>query len=52
MIDERAGTRRIYRLDRRGLEALRTYLDRFWDEALDAFARAAEAQHRAHQEKP
>ena len=50
VVDEAVGTRRIYRLDRGGLEALRTYLDRFWDEALDAFARAAEAQHRAHQE--
>ncbi len=32
------GTRRIYELDRRGLEALRTYLDQFWTDALGAYA--------------
>jgi DNA-binding transcriptional ArsR family regulator len=35
--DERIGSRRIYRLDAAGLQALRNYLDRFWDQALAAF---------------
>jgi DNA-binding transcriptional ArsR family regulator len=37
------GTRRIYRVDPHGVEALRGYLDRFWDRALAAFKAAAEA---------
>jgi DNA-binding transcriptional ArsR family regulator len=36
------GTRNYYELDMAGLEALRKYLDRFWDRALDAFKEAAE----------
>lgn len=41
--DTAAGTSRIYRLEPRGVEAMRHYLDRFWDSALAAFAQAAEA---------
>jgi DNA-binding transcriptional ArsR family regulator len=37
------GTRRIYRLNPDGVTALRAYLDRIWDEALTAFAKAAQA---------
>lgn len=40
--DRRAGTRRIYRLDPDGVQALRVYLDHFWDQALAAFKAAAE----------
>jgi DNA-binding transcriptional ArsR family regulator len=40
----RAGTRSIYQLDPRGVEAMRGYLDRFWDHALAAFKRAAEQE--------
>ena len=40
--DTRAGTRRLYRVDDAGLRELRTFLDSFWDEALNAFAKAAE----------
>jgi DNA-binding transcriptional ArsR family regulator len=36
------GTRRIYRVDQRGVEAMRKFLDRFWDHALAAFKEAAE----------
>jgi DNA-binding transcriptional ArsR family regulator len=40
--ERRDGTRRLYRLDPRGLEELRAYFERFWDNALDAFKDAAE----------
>lgn len=32
------GNRRIYALDTRGLEALRSYIDQFWTDALGAYA--------------
>ena len=38
------GTRRVYRIDPRGIEAMRTYLDRFWDRALTALKVAAEQE--------
>lgn len=38
------GTRRVYALDTRGIESLRKWLDGFWDEALIAFATAAERE--------
>ena len=40
--ERRNGTRRLYRVDPRGLEELRAYFERFWDDALDAFKDAAE----------
>lgn len=40
--DTAEGTRRIYRIEPRGIEAMRNYLDQFWDRALDAFKQAAE----------
>lgn len=48
VLDRADGTRRIYQLDPGGVGALRAYLDRFWDKALDAFATAAEQQHKEH----
>jgi DNA-binding transcriptional ArsR family regulator len=45
--DRAEGTRRIYAIDREGLTALRAWFDRFWEDALDAFKRAAEESHRA-----
>ena len=42
VIDRAIGTRRVYEVDTRGLEAVRAYFDRFWTDALDAFKRAAE----------
>src|SRR5262245_40701718 len=39
---EQRGTRRLYRLDLAGVEAMRDYLDRFWEQALEAFKAAAE----------
>jgi DNA-binding transcriptional ArsR family regulator len=41
------GTRRLYQVDPKGVEAMRDYLDRFWDRALLALKRAAEAEHGA-----
>ena len=40
--DEADGTRRMYRLDSRGFATLRTYLDNFWGEALEAFQKKVE----------
>jgi DNA-binding transcriptional ArsR family regulator len=37
------GTRRIYRLNPDGVTALRAYLDRIWEDALTALAKAAQA---------
>jgi DNA-binding transcriptional ArsR family regulator len=42
--DEPDGARRVYRIDPRGLEMMRGYLDRFWDRALAAFKAAAEGR--------
>jgi DNA-binding transcriptional ArsR family regulator len=42
VIDEAMGTRRIYRVDPDGIEALRDYLDRFWNTALSSFKFRAE----------
>lgn len=36
------GTRRIYRLDPRGVTAMRDWLDAHWGRALEAFAEAAD----------
>ncbi len=35
--DRPVGTRRVYQIDPQGLGQIRAWLDRFWDEALDAF---------------
>jgi len=45
------GTRNYYELDTAGLEALRKWLDRFWDRALGAFREAAERAQREEEEK-
>jgi DNA-binding transcriptional ArsR family regulator len=42
VVDRAAGTRRIYRVDPAGVAAMRDYLDRMWETALAAFARAVE----------
>jgi DNA-binding transcriptional ArsR family regulator len=44
VVDERDGTRRVYRVDPRGIEAMRRYLDRFWERALAAFKAATERE--------
>jgi DNA-binding transcriptional ArsR family regulator len=42
VVDHPDGTRRIYQLDPEGVDALRGYLDQFWNQALTAFKRAVE----------
>jgi DNA-binding transcriptional ArsR family regulator len=42
--DRAEGTRRLYTVDTRGVEALRNWLDGFWDEALHAFKSAVEQE--------
>ena len=42
--DEARGTRRIYSIDPAGLGAIRAWLDAFWDQALAAYAEAAERE--------
>jgi DNA-binding transcriptional ArsR family regulator len=45
LVSDRAeGTRRLYQLDPRGLEALRAYFDQFWTHALASFKAAAEEE--------
>jgi DNA-binding transcriptional ArsR family regulator len=38
------GSRRLYRVDPEALAGMRTYLDRFWSDALAAFESAARAE--------
>jgi DNA-binding transcriptional ArsR family regulator len=42
VVDQPAGTRRIYRLDTDGIAALRADLERFWSRALAAYKAAVE----------
>ena len=42
VIDAALGTRRVYRVDPDGLEALRSYLDGFWNRALASVKDVAE----------
>jgi DNA-binding transcriptional ArsR family regulator len=42
VLDRRAGNRRIYQLNPNGVGALRTQLDRFWNQALAAYKEAVE----------
>jgi DNA-binding transcriptional ArsR family regulator len=49
VLDEAIGTRRIYRLDPNGIDALRGYFTRFWTTAMSSFRDRAEAAARAGQ---
>ncbi len=40
--DRPSGNRRLYQMNPDGIGALRAYLDRFWNQSLAAFKRAAE----------
>jgi DNA-binding transcriptional ArsR family regulator len=48
VIDEPDGTRRIYRVHPEGVDALRAYLDQFWNQALVAFKRVVEQKEEEH----
>src|SRR5207253_1770350 len=47
--DRPEGTRRVYQIDPQGLGQIRAWLDRFWDDALDAFK--AEAERNDHEQE-
>jgi DNA-binding transcriptional ArsR family regulator len=51
VVDRAEGTRRLYAAEIQGLEALRTWLDGFWDEALDGFKEAAERETKKQERK-
>jgi DNA-binding transcriptional ArsR family regulator len=42
--DQISGTRRVYRLDPKGFDSLRSYFDQFWSIALTAFQQKVEEQ--------
>jgi DNA-binding transcriptional ArsR family regulator len=44
VVDQAEGTRRLYRLDPQGIDALRAYLDQLWSYALADFKKAAEGK--------
>ena len=44
VVDRPEGTRRLYSVDTKALEALRRWLDGVWNETLDAFKQAAERE--------
>ena len=44
VVATRDGNRRLYRVDPRGVAGMRSYLDRFWTDALAAFEDAARAE--------
>jgi len=53
VLDRPSGTRRLYELNPAGIDALRDYFDKFWNHALAAFKKAAEARvsRRAHDDR-
>ena len=44
VVATRDGNRRLYRVDPHGVAGMRSYLDRFWTDALGAFEDAARAE--------
>ena len=44
--ERRNGTKRLYRIDPGGVEALRAYFEAFWTEALASFKAAADDERR------
>src|SRR5581483_6071493 len=42
--DRPDGARRVYQIDPKGLGQIRAWLDRFWDEALEAFRAEVERE--------
>jgi DNA-binding PadR family transcriptional regulator len=46
VFDRQTGTRRVYQVDPKAVEALREYFDSFWGQALASFRAAAQDQSR------
>jgi DNA-binding transcriptional ArsR family regulator len=46
VVDRQVGTRRVYSVDPDGVNAMRAYLDRFWERSLQAFRTAVEQDER------
>lgn len=44
VVATRDGNRRLYRVDPNGVAGMRSYLDRFWSDALATFEKAARAE--------
>ena len=44
VFDRQTGTRRVYQVDPKAVEALREYFDSFWSQALASFRTAAQDQ--------
>lgn len=42
VVDQHVGSRRVYRVDPAGIDAMRAQLDLFWNKALAAYKRAVE----------
>ena len=47
VVERTAGTRRLYRINPKGVAAVRDYLDRFWANSLDNFAALAAEEARS-----
>lgn len=52
VVDVAEGTRRIYRIDPRGIGAIRSWLDRHWSDSLADFRAFADADPASDQEEP
>ena len=46
------GTRNVYRLDPAGISELRTWLDGFWDVAMDRYAQRVRDDRDSHEPRP
>ena len=42
--ERREGTRRLYRVEPAGVDALRSYFDAFWSDALEAYRRSLQRE--------
>jgi DNA-binding transcriptional ArsR family regulator len=47
VVDRQIGTRRLYSVDPGGVDAVRSYLDRFWERSLEAYRVAVEQDERS-----
>lgn len=52
VLDERAGSRRIYRVNREGLNQMRAELDTFWNDTLTAYKHLVEDTARTDGDMP